>query len=169
MEIFDAILKRRSIRKYKDTNVPEEIVEKILKAGMAAPSAHNEQPWQFVIVDDKKTLEKSSKISPYSGMAKDAPLAILVCGDMDFLKTEGFWPQDLGAAVENMLLAVTGFGLGAVWTGIYPRDELVAGYKKLLDLPENVIPFALVVMGYPDIEIDRQDRFKKERIHYNKW
>jgi nitroreductase len=166
MKTFDAISQRRSVRKYKDKKIPAKIVENILRAGMSAPSAHNEQPWRFIVVENKEKLLSASKISPYAGMAAKAPLAILVCCDTNFLKTEGFWPQDLSAAIQNMLLASVDLGLGAVWTGVYPREELIAGHRKLFSLPENIIPFAFIVFGYPDEEIKIKDRFKKDRINY---
>ena len=102
-------------------------------------------------------------------MAKEAPLAILICGDLDLEKHEGFWIQDCSAATENMLLAANALGLGAVWTGIFPVKKRVDGFSKLLNLPERIIPFALIPIGYPAMKLPREDRYNVERVRYNKW
>ncbi|MDP1629751.1 MAG: nitroreductase family protein [bacterium] len=169
MDALKTIHTRRSIRKYQKKKIPAELIEKILRAGMAAPSAHNEQPWHFVVVTDKKTLTLASKISPYAAMIEEAPLAILVCGDLNLERgrVKGFWIQDCAAAVQNMLLAAAALGLGAVWTGIYPAENLVGGHRQLFGLPENIIPFALAAFGYPAEKPAEQDRFKPERVRYN--
>lgn len=169
MDLFEAIHTRRSIRKYDKKEVPEDLITEFLKAAMAAPSAHNEQPWQFIVVTDRKILEKISVITPYTSMVKEAPLGILVCGDLDLQKSSGFWHEACSAATQNLLLAVHASGLGAVWTGIYPKEEAVASYKKLFGLPENVVPFAFVVIGYPAEKIPFKDRFRKDRVHRDKW
>jgi nitroreductase len=169
MDTLEAIHTRRSIRRYTNQNVEDEAIQKILAAGMSAPSAGNQQPWQFIVITDKTILEEIPHISPYAGMAKDAPGAILVCGDLNLESIKGFWVQDCAAATQNMLLAAHALGLGAVWTGIYPMQDCVDGFKKLLHIPENVIPFALIPIGYPAQESRGENRFKEERIHYNTW
>lgn len=169
METIDAIMSRRSVRKYKADKISDELIEKILAAGMQAPSAMNEQPWHFIVIKDRKILSEIPKFSPYAAMAKDAPLAILVCGDTKLEKIKGFWFQDCSACIQNILLAAHAMGIGAVWTAAYPLQDRVEGYKKLLDLPESVIPLALIPMGYPDERPSPQSRFKKERVHINKW
>jgi len=136
---------------------------------MQAPSAHNEQPWLFIVVDEKDILEKVSDLGLYVKMAKKAPLGILVCGDLQLQRAPGFWVQDCSAAVQNMLLAVTDMKLGAVWSGIYPQEDLVKNYKSVFCLPENIIPFAFVVIGYPDEKLPRNDRYKEEKVRYNNW
>lgn len=169
METFYAILSRRSIRKYKTDKVPEEMINKILEAGMCAPSAGNEQPWEFIIITERNILDDIPTFSPYANMAKSAPLGILVCGDLNREKYKGFWVEDCSACTENMLLTITDLGLGAVWTGVYPMADRVEGFKKKFNLPENIMPLAFVVIGYPDEEAKTADRFDKTRIHYNKW
>ncbi|MCU0587915.1 MAG: nitroreductase family protein [Syntrophobacteraceae bacterium] len=169
MEVLDAIMTRRSIRKFKEGAIPDKTVELLLAAAMSAPSAGNAQPWQFIVIDDRRVLDAIPTIHPYAGMVKEAPLAVLVCGDLSCEKYKGFWVQDCSAAVQNLLLAAHGLGLGAVWTGFYPMEERVTGMRKLLGLPEHVIPLALVPLGHPDQPSGRQDRFRKDRIHRNGW
>ncbi|WP_320171580.1 nitroreductase family protein [Maridesulfovibrio sp.] len=169
MDVFEAIYSRRSIRKYEDKPVSEELISKLLGAAMMAPSAGNAQPWQFIVVDDREKLDAVSDINQYAAMAKKAPLGILVCGDLSLEKYAGYWVQDCSAATENLLLAVRASGLGAVWTGIHPIEERVQGYKKLFNLPEQVIPLGFLVIGWPDQESKKKDRYKEERVHRNNW
>ncbi|MFP4310109.1 MAG: nitroreductase family protein [Desulfococcaceae bacterium] len=169
MDVFEAIHGRRSIRKYTDKPVSDADVKKILQAAMIAPSAGNQQPWQFVVVRDRDTLEKIKDVNPYAPMADHAPLGILVCGDVSLEKHPGFWVQDCSAAVQNLLLAVRGLGLGGVWTGIYPLEERVNGFRELFGLPENVIPLAFVVIGHPAQESSVKDRYKEERVRWERW
>lgn len=168
MDILKAIMTRRSIRKYQNKPVSDENVKTIIEAAMMAPSARNCQPWHFVVIRDKKVLAEVKEINPHAAMAAEADLAILVCADMK-LEYNGYWPQDCGAAVENLLLAAHGIGLGAVWTGIYPIEDRMAGFKKKFGLPEHIIPFALIPVGHPDQEMKSESRFKAERVHTEKW
>lgn len=170
MDALQAICTRRSIRKYKPDEVPENLVKDILKAGFCAPSAGGALTRQFVVIDDPKILGKIPEFSPYAYMAKEAPLAILICGDLKEEKYKGFWVQDCAAAVENMLIAINASGLGAVWTAAYVWEDRIAGYRKLLNIPEDVAPLGLIVVGYPDqIPPDKGERFKEEKVHHNKW
>ena len=169
MDALDAIHTRRSIRKYEDKPVPEELLEAVLSAAMSAPSACNAQPWHFVVITDRAVLKQVPKINPHAAMAADAPAAILVCGDVSLELSSGYWVVDCSAAVENLLLAAHALGLGAVWTGIYPRDDRMQGFSQLLNLPQNVIPHSLIPLGYPAEQPPRQDRYKKERVHFDRW
>ncbi len=169
MDAIEAILSRRSIRKYTAENIPEPILQTILRSGMNAPSAGNQQPWQFIVINDKSILQQIPSIHPYSGMAAEAPLAILVCGDEKLEKHKGFWMQDCSAAIENMLITIRAYGLGAVWVGIFPREERVEGFKKLFGLPSNILPLALIPIGHPAETKPNIDRYDASRIHYNKW
>jgi len=169
MEATEAILTRRSIRKYVDRAVPEETIETLLRAAMAAPSAANQQPWQFVVIQDRAVLDAVPSVHPHAPMAAHAPLAIVVCGDAEFAKHEGFWAQDCAAATENLLVAANAVGLGAVWCGVYPDSGLIGGVRQLLGLPEHVTPLCLIVIGYPDEERPPADRFDPSRIHRDRW
>jgi nitroreductase len=164
-----AILTRRSIRKYKPQSVPDEIIAELLTAAMCAPSAGNEQPWEFVVINDRKLLNRIPEFHPYATMLKEAPVAILVCGDLKREKHKDYWVQDCSAATENILIAVSEKKLGAVWLGIYPREERVAGLRKLLGIPENIVPFSLIAIGYPAEAKEPADRFDPVRVHQNRW
>ena len=169
MDLFQAIRTRRSIRRFLPDPVPESDVQEILSAAMMAPSAGNEQPWQFVVITDRSKLDAIVPIHGYAAMAAHAPLAILVCGDLSLEKYTGFWIQDCSAAMQNLLLAAHAKGLGAVWCGVYPVKERVDGFKGLFHLPEQVIPLGLAVIGWPAHSPQSKSRFRPERIHDNEW
>ncbi len=166
---MNAILNRKSIRKYKDLEISEEIVEELLRAGMAAPSAGNEQPWEFIVLRDKKIMRKITEVHPYSKMLLNANVAIVVCGDEAKEVYKGYWVQDCSAATENILLAAEDKGLGAVWLGVYPIEDRVDAIKQLLNLPASVIPLSIIPVGYPDEQRKPANRFDKTRIHYDTW
>jgi nitroreductase len=169
METLEAILTRRSIRQYQPTPVPEELVQKLLAAAMSAPSARNSQPWRFVVIDDRELLDQAPAINPYAEMARRAPLAILICADPGLEKSPGYWMLDCAAAAQNMLLAAHGLGLGAVWCGVYPRQPRIEGFRRLLGVPEEIIPHSLIVVGYPTESHCREDRFQPDRVYRNGW
>jgi len=169
METMDAILTRRSIRKYLPEPVSREMIEDILKAGMSAPSAGDEQPWHFIIIDRRDLLEKISEMHPYAKMLKNAPAALLICADLNTPKFRDFWVQDCSAASENMLLAAHALGLGAVWIGVYPAEKLVNGIRELFEVPEHVIPFSAIAIGHPAEEKPGRARYEVSRIHDNSW
>jgi nitroreductase len=148
-----------------------EQVEHILHAGMAGPSASNAQPWFFVVIDEKGLLDAIAKGHPYAKMASKAQLAILVCAKKDVVEKDPFYEQDLGAAVENMLLAATEAGVGSCWCGVHrqPAKEVERLFVDLLRMPDEIIPFALVVLGIPANETGPKDRFQEQRIHRNAW
>ena len=169
MDTLEAIRTRRSIRAYEEKPVPEELIRQLLGAAMMAPSARNAQPWHFVIVDDRKLLREIARINPNAQMAERAPMAILVCGDLQLELSPGYWVVDCAAAVENMLLAARALGLGAVWTGVYPREARMKGLRRLLDIPDQVIPHSLVVLGYPAEHPPSEDRYRPDRVRRNGW
>jgi nitroreductase len=169
MDTLEAIRTRRSIRKYQDKPVPDELIRKLLAAAMSAPSARNAQPWQFVVISDRQLLGEIPKVNPNAWMAERAAAAILVCGDLSLEKSAGYWVVDCAAAVQNMLLAAHALGLGAVWTGIYPREERSKGFQRLLALPGNVVPHSLVVLGYPAEQPATEDRYREDRVRRNRW
>lgn len=169
MDAYECLLTRRSIRRYKDTPISPDTIEKILRAAMSAPAARNQQLWHFVVISDKTVLSRIPAIHPHAQMAPSAACAILVCAEPALEKTPGYWEQDCSAATENILLAAHALGLGAVWCGIYPREERVKGLRELLGIPEGVIPFSLVPMGMPAEEKGRQDRYNAARVHREQW
>jgi nitroreductase len=169
MELFDAIFNRRSIRTYKPGTVTDEQVQLMLKAAMFAPSASNNQPWHFIVIRDRKTLDAIPSFHPSSQMLKDAALAIYVCSYVDPARLPGYWMIDCANATQNLLLAAHALGLGAVWLGVVPNPQRVEGMVKLIRLPENHQPFALIAVGVPTEIPPQPDRFKPERIHFEKW
>jgi len=169
MELMEALRTRRSIRKFTNKPVPDELIRDILDAAMMAPSAGNAQPWQFVVVNDRALLDTIADIHPYVKMVLQAQVGILICGDLSLEKFPGYWVQDCGAAMENMLLAIHGHGLGAVWTGVHTMEDRVAGFRKLFNIPDNVMPFGFVPIGWPDQEVKSESRFKEDRLHYNSY
>lgn len=169
METLEAIKTRRSIRKFKRQAVSEEQITAMLEAAMFAPSAGNEQPWQFIVIDDPKILDRIPRIVSTASMCRQAAVCFLVCADSSLEKYPEFWVQDCSAAVQNLLLAAHAIGLGAVWAGVYPMKDRVEGLRNLLSLPVEITPFALIPVGYPDHEPGPQERYKKDRVHYNGW
>ena len=163
------IFERRSIRKYADQVVSEDIIEKIIEAGMAAPSAGNEQPWHFIIITDRRILNEIPKFHPYSKMLNEVSCGIVVCGDLSLEKYPGFWVQDCSAATENMLLMAQELGIGSVWLGVYPLEDRVKALKALLRLPDNVIPLSILPIGYPAEKKAPVNRFNPSRVHRNGW
>ena len=169
MNVLDAILSRRSIRKYDSQPVAIDEIEDLIRYAMYAPSAVNTQPWHFIIIDDKNVLEEIMKFHPHAGMLAHAAAAVLICGDENLAHTPAYWPVDCSAATQNFLLAAHGKGLGAVWLGIYPREERIKAMKTLIDLPAHVHPFSLISLGHTSDTKKIPERFKPERIHRNKW
>ncbi|MBQ9157467.1 MAG: nitroreductase family protein [Eubacterium sp.] len=162
---MNSIFHRTSIRTYVDQAVEPEKITQILKAAMAAPSAGNQQPWEFYVVTDKATIEKLSRTSPYAGCAAAAPVIIVPC-----CRKEARFPEnvimDLSAASENILLEVDALGLGAVWLGIAPLEERMEAVSQVLSIPETLIPFCLIPIGYPQQVKPQQDRYDESRVHF---
>ncbi len=170
MKAMEALFSRRSIRKFTAEPVSEQALQEILEAAMSAPSAGNQKPWHFVVINDRKLLDQVPDIHPHSLMCREAKVAILVCGDPTLEKHQGYWVQDCAAAAENLLLAIHALGLGGVWVGIYPREERVTGLRKLLSIPGHMLPFALIPIGHPaEQKPARPDRYDQSRIHNNTW
>lgn len=169
METLKAIATRRSIRRYQKTPIDVETLATLLKAAMQAPSAMNQQPWHFVVIDDRKTCDRIAAQHPHAEMCAEAPLVIIVCADVSTLSAPDHWPQDCAAASQNLLLAAHDLGLGAVWSAIYPSAVQVALFQKLLRVPEHVVPFCVVPVGYPAEEKAPEDRYSTGRVHHNQW
>lgn len=167
---IETIMTRTSIRSFTDQAVANETVETLLRAGMAAPTAVNAQPWHFVVVNERAKLDELAGTNRHGDMLRQAPLAIVVCGNMEkAMKGPGqaFWIQDCSAATENILLAAHALGLGAVWTGCYPIEERVATVSEVLGLPETIVPLCVIVMGYPNENPQPKDKWKPENVSYN--
>ena len=166
------IMSRTSIRQYTDEPVSKADIETMLRAGMAAPTAVNRQPWHFVVINSKEKLAELAGDNPRGGMLKKAPLAIVVCGNMDKAlpgQGRGFWVQDCSAATENILLAANAIGLGAVWTGLYPDVNRAGAVAKVLKLPETFIPLCTIVIGHPAEQPAPKDKWKPENVSYNEF
>ena len=169
MDAYTTITTRRSIRTYEQKAVDDPMREKLLAAAMQAPSAVNKQPWEFVVIDDPELLNKVPDIHAHARMAVGAPLAVLVCGDERRVHAPGYLAQDCAAATENLLLAAHALGLGGVWCGVYSQPEREQGFRDLLNIPEHVVPFALVCIGYPAETATQPDRYEADRVHRNGW
>lgn len=170
MDVLDAIHTRRSIRKFDpDKPVSEADLETILAAAMTAPSAGNAQPWHFVVVTDQALRDELSRLHPYIGMLRQAPVGVVVCAELALEKYPGYWVQDLAAAVQNLLLAARSLGLGTVWTGVCPIQERMDAVRRILKLPEGVEPHAIVPLGWPLQEFSHQNRYRADRVHRNRW
>ena len=169
MEALEAILSRRSIRKYTPIPVSDEELHRVLDAAMNAPSSSNGQPWHFVVIDERKVLDEIPRFHPYSNMLKEAPMAVVVCGDTTLEKTKGVWVQDCSAATENLLVAARAQGLGSVWLGVFPIEERMAGLKRLLGLPDNIIPLNIIALGHPAETKPPANRFNADRVRKNRW
>ena len=171
-EAIKNIMTRTSIRQYTDEPVSKADIEMMLRAGMAAPTAVNRQPWHFVVIDSKEKLSELAGNNPRGGMLKQAALAIVVCGNMDKAlqgTAQGFWIQDCSAATENILLAANALGLGAVWTGLYPDEKRSSEVSKVLKLPQTFIPLCTIVIGHPAEHPQPKDKWKPENVSYNEF
>jgi nitroreductase len=169
MDTLTAIMSRRSIRKYSSKPIPDDLVKNLLAAGMNAPSAGNQQPWHLIVVNERKTLDAIAEILPHGKMLTQAPLAIVICGDSLHEKHKGFWVQDCAAATQNMLLAAHDLGLGAVWLGVYPREERMKNIGEFLKVPEGFLPFCVVPVGWPGEEKEPEKRYDEKKVHSNEW
>ena len=165
------IFNRRSIRKYENREIPAEMFNDLLEAAMAAPSAVAKDPWHFLLIRERKTLDKIVKILPNGQMLRQAPAAVIVCGDINKanINKVSYLLQDLSAAAENLLLAATALGLGSCWLGMHPRPDRLDGIRSLFSLPENIIPMCGIALGWPAEKPAPRTRFNPERVHLEKW
>jgi nitroreductase len=169
MEKLDYILDRRSIRRFTSQKIGSNDMKAILTAAMYAPSAVNRQPWHFVVIDDPSILEKIMEVHPHARMMQTASHAVVVCGDEQLQHDDGYWVVDCGAATENLLLAAHSLGLGGCWVGLHPREERKSAISRLMGLPSQIKPFALVALGYPDEKKTRPERFNAGKVRHNGW
>ena len=163
---MENIFHRVSIRKYEDKSVEKEKILQILKAGMQAPSACNQQPWEFYVVTDKEKILELSKATPYSGCAAGAPAVIVPVYRKEGLPVQDMAQIDMSIAQENIWLETDALGLGGVWIGIAPFEDRMALVHDILKLPEKVEVFSLFALGYPAEGRKQQDRFDESRIHF---
>ncbi|MDE6574321.1 MAG: nitroreductase family protein [Muribaculaceae bacterium] len=169
---IENIMTRSSIRAYTSQNISDGLMDTLLRAAMAAPTAGNKQPWRFVVIRDTTTLRYIAANFGPMKMMNTANAAVVVCGDMnDTFPGNGrdYWVQDASAATENLLLAAHASGLGAVWCGVYPMPERVAAFSELLKLPADIIPLNCVALGYPQEPGQPKDKWKPQNIHYETW
>jgi nitroreductase len=168
---LSVIHSRKSVRNFiSDKIVPRETLDTIVRAGMAAASAVNLQPWQFVVIDDRTVMDSLAAGLPYAKMLYHASAAIIVCGDSTVKAGEfAFWEHDCSLASGNILLAVEAMGLGAVWTAVHPDAARVSTVRNLLHLPENIIPLNVIPIGYPTGQDKPKDKYNSNKIHWNKY
>ena len=169
---LDVIATRVSVRHFTGEKIPADKIEKILRAGMSAPTAVNKQPWAFVVVDDADVLRQLSETVQSSRIENGASHAIVVCGDMSKTlegEAQGYWVEDTSAATENMLLAAHAMGLGGLWVGVYPIKERTAKGGEVIGAPEHIVPMCIVTLDYPDEQPEVKDKFQEENIHYNRF
>lgn len=168
--VIQNIMSRTSVRKFKQQPVEDSKIETLLRAGMAAPTANDMQPWHFVVLKEKKDIEAYAASNKYhADDIKKTPLFIFVCADTTRM-SEGqgreLWVQDCSAVSENILLAAHALGLGACWTTIYPIQKKVAGISRTLKLPENLVPLNGIIIGYPDEPLNPKNKWDEKKITY---
>ena len=166
---MNEIFNRASVRVFKDAPVEKEKIEMLLKAAMQAPSAGNQRPWEFIVVEDKKTLEQLSETDPYAKFVAKVPAAIVALGNTDEMRFPEHWEQDLGAACENILLEAVSQELGAVWLGVAPLKERMDHITKVFDLPDNIRPNAIIPFGYAKRPYEVEERYDAGRVHFEKY
>ncbi|RDY32116.1 nitroreductase family protein [Lachnotalea glycerini] len=164
------IFTRRSIRKFKDQMVEPEKIDRLLRAAMQAPSANNQQPWEFIVIKEKEMLEQVSQTSPYAKPAADSAVTFIILANEKELRIPTAWEQDLSSAAQNMLLEAVHLGLGGVWFGVATADTVAENVKNLFQLPDYIRPFAMISVGYPDGQKNEfVDRYQVDKVHYDKW
>lgn len=163
---LDNIFERKSVRTYLDKEVEKEKIDLMLRAGMAAPTGKNIQPWEFVVVTDRARLDSMAAALPYAKMLAQARNAIVVCGDS---ARSSYWYLDCSAAAQNILLAAESLGLGAVWTAAYPYEDRMQAVRKYTNLPRNILPLCVIPFGYPAANEQPKQKFDEKKIHYNQY
>lgn len=169
MDCLDAIMTRRSIRRYTGQPVTEADLDVIVRAAMAAPSAGNQQSWRIVVARDPEVRMRLSTSTPHAGMLAEASVGLVVCGDTRDERHPGYWVQDCSAAIENALLAIRALGLGAVWIGVYPIDARVRNVSDVLGLPDGVVPLGMISIGHPAEDKPPAERFNESFVHHDRW
>ncbi|MDR3338202.1 MAG: nitroreductase family protein [Treponema sp.] len=173
---MSAIFERRSVRNFLPDPVEPEKIERILRAGFQAPSAHNRQPREYIVHTIKEDKIAISTMSPYSKIARSAAVVISVCADLKASETENtenhedsWWQQDCAASIENMLLQIVEEGLAGCWLGWYPDSDRVRRYTGYFGLPGHIVPVGLIPLGYPAVKTDKVDRYNPDKVYYEKY
>ena len=162
---------RRSVRRYEDRPIADDLLTDLLQAAMAAPSAVARDPWHFIVVRDRETRGRIADFLPNGGMARQAAAVLVVCGDIERAHggLESYLLQDCSAAVENILLAAVALGLGACWLGVHPRPDRIEGMKTLFNLPPQIVPVAGIALGWPAETPEPRTRYRAEVVHWERW
>ena len=162
---------RRSVRKFQAKPVPAPLIQDVLAAAMAAPSANAKDPWEIIVVQEPAMLAKIAAGLPYGKMLAGAPVGFIICGDLQRVNGQhlSYLLQDCSACIENLLLALPLLGLGGVWLGVHPREDRIAHVRNLFQIPENVIPIGAVAAGYPAEHPAPRTRFTASRVHRDQW
>jgi len=167
MQLKDVLQKRRSIRKFTDESVSDDLINELLHAAMSGPSACNKRPWDFYVISNEDILTALRSASKFTNMK--AKLAIVVCGNLSKalpMQLAPYWIQDCSAATENILLCATDLGLGAVWCGIHPQKRAEKKVSDILDLDDKKIPLNIIWIGYPAEDPKPRDQYDEKRVHY---
>lgn len=164
-----AIFNRRSIRKYTSEPVSPEVLRTIIQSAMAAPSANNTRPWQFVLITDRQLIDQIPAFHPYARMTAQAPVVVAVCGDLSKQPNQAYLAQDCAAATQNMLIAATDSNIGSVWLGVYPREDRMLGLSSLLRLPAHILPLTMVVLGHANEVKPPHNEWFPDMLSVNYW
>jgi nitroreductase len=168
-ETIKTIFERKSVRNMELKPIEKSTLELLIRAGMAAPTAKNTQPWEFIAITDRKTLDALADGLPYAKMLHQAGAAIIVCADMNNEGGRTHWTEDCAAATQNILLSAESLGLGAVWTAAYPDPARIETVRKCTLIPENIEPLCVVPIGFPIGNDKPKDKYKPEKIHWERW
>lgn len=170
-DALTTIMTRSSVRAFRPGEIEPELWDKLLRAAMAAPSAVNCQPWEFIAIRDRKTLDALAAALPYAKMASDSGGALVACAipEKAFQGKSEFAVIDASLACENFLLAAAALGLGAVWTALYPEPDREASARRVLGIPESVIPLAFIPIGYPAESPAVKDKYRTSSVHWDRW
>jgi len=170
-DAMSVIFSRKSVRQYTEEKISNDQLELLVKAGMAAPTARNLQPWTFLIITEEVLLKEMADMLPFGKMLSQAAAAIIVCGDLSKVDVSGpeYWVQDCSAATQNILLATEALGLGGVWIGAYPSMERANSLKTFYNLPEHIMPLSVISLGYPKGEHVPKDKWDANKVFWNKW
>ena len=164
---LSVIHSRKSVRNFvPDKPVGKEDIQKIVRAGMAAPSGRDLRPWEIIVINDREAMDTLAARLPYAKMLETATLAIVVCGDT---ARSHLWVYDCSAVTQNILLAVEALGLGAVWTAAHPYPDRMSAVAGAVGLPAHVLPLAVIPVGYPDGNFEPKEKFDESKVHFNKW